>query len=233
MERLQKFMAECGVCSRRKAEEYIKEGKVTVNGVVVTEMGTKVGEGDVVRFSGRVINKEEKKVYILMNKPEGCVTAVTDDRGRKTVVDLVKGVNERIYPVGRLDYNTSGLLILTNDGDVANKLTHPKNKIDKVYEARIKRIPEPAEIFFFESGIFLDGRKTAPAKLEIITEEPPVVNVTIHEGRNRQVRRMLEEIDNKVISLKRVKIGSLSLGSLKKGKYREMMEEEVNYLKNL
>ncbi|MCD8238320.1 MAG: rRNA pseudouridine synthase [Clostridiales bacterium] len=233
MERLQKFMAECGVCSRRKAEEYIKEGKVTVNGVVVTEMGTKVGEGDVVRFSGRVINKEEKKVYILMNKPEGCVTAVTDDRGRKTVVDLVKGVNERIYPVGRLDYNTSGLLILTNDGDVANKLTHPKNKIDKVYEARIKRIPEPAEIFFFESDIFLDGRKTAPAKLEIITEEPPVVNVTIHEGRNRQVRRMLEEIDNKVISLKRVKIGSLSLGSLKKGKYREMMEEEVNYLKNL
>ncbi|MCD7855288.1 MAG: rRNA pseudouridine synthase [Clostridiales bacterium] len=233
MERLQKFMAECGVCSRRKAEEYIKEGKVTVNGVVVTEMGTKVGDGDVVRFLGRVINKEEKKVYILMNKPEGCVTAVTDDRGRNTVVDLVKGVSERIYPVGRLDYNTSGLLILTNDGDVANKLTHPKNKIDKVYEARIKRIPEPAEIFFFESGIFLDGRKTAPAKLEIISEEPPVVNVTIHEGRNRQVRRMLEEIDNKVISLKRVKIGGLSLGSLKKGKYREMTEEEVNYLKNL
>ncbi len=233
MERLQKFMAECGVCSRRKAEEYIKEGKVTVNGVVVTEMGTKVGDGDVVRFSGKVINKEEKKVYILMNKPEGCVTAVTDDRGRKTVIDLVKGVSERIYPVGRLDYNTSGLLILTNDGDVANKLTHPKNKIDKVYEARIKRIPEPAEIFFFESGIFLDGRKTAPAKLEIISEEPPVVNVTIHEGRNRQVRRMLEEIDNKVISLKRVKIGELTLGSLKKGKYREMTEEEVNYLKNL
>lgn len=233
MERLQKFMAECGVCSRRKAEEYIKEGKVSINGKIVTEMGAKVGEGDIVKFLGKVIKKEEKKVYIIMNKPEGCVTAVTDDRGRKTVVDLVEGITERIYPVGRLDYNTSGLLILTNDGEVANKLTHPKNKINKVYEARVQRVPEPAEIFFFESGIFLDGRKTAPAKLDIISEDPPVVRVVIHEGRNRQVRRMLEEIDNRAISLKRVKVGELSLGSLKKGKYREMTEDEIKYLKSL
>ncbi len=232
MERLQKYIAACGVCSRRKAEEYIAEGKVSVNGSVVTEMGFKVSEDDVVRYMGRVILPEEKKVYLVMNKPEGCVTAVTDDRGRKTVMDYIKGISERVYPVGRLDYNTSGLLILTNDGETANRLTHPRNNINKVYIAEAEKVPEPAEIFLFENGIFLDGRKTAPARLEVLKEEPPTLKVTIHEGRNRQVRRMMEEIDNRVVKLKRAAVGEIELGNLKKGKFREMTEEEINYIKN-
>ncbi|MCD7905934.1 MAG: rRNA pseudouridine synthase [Clostridiales bacterium] len=232
MERLQKYIAACGVCSRRKAEEYIAEGRVSVNGRVVTEMGFKVGEDDVVKYMGRVILPEEKKVYLIINKPEGCVTTVSDDRGRKTVMDCIKGIRERVYPVGRLDYNTSGLLILTNDGEAANRLSHPKHNIDKVYVAAVQRVPEPAEIFFFENGIYLDGRKTAPAKLEVIGEEPPTLKITIHEGRNRQVRRMLEEIDNRAVSLKRISIGKISLGNLKKGKFREMTEEEINYIKH-
>ena len=226
-------MASCGVCSRRKAEEYIKEGKISVNGEVITEMGYKVGEGDVVRFMDKVILPETDKIYIMLNKPEGCLTTVTDDRNRKTVMDYISGVSERIYPVGRLDYNTSGLLILTNDGEAANRLTHPRNQIDKVYEARVQRVPEPAEIFFFESGIFLDGRKTAPAKLEVISEVPPMLKVTIHEGRNRQVRRMLEEIDNRAINLKRISVGKLILGNLKKGKFRPLTPEEIKYIKSL
>ncbi len=233
MERLQKYMASCGVCSRRKAEEYIKDGKVSVNGETITEMGYKVGKDDVVRFMDKVIMPETDKIYIMLNKPEGCLTTVTDDRNRKTVMDLISGITERIYPVGRLDYNTSGLLILTNDGEAANHLTHPRNHIDKVYEARVQRIPEPAEIFFFESGIFLDGRKTAPSKLEIISEKPPVLRITIHEGRNRQVRRMLEEIDNKAITLKRISVGQLFLGDLKKGKFRKLTENEINYIRSL
>lgn len=232
MERLQKYIAACGVCSRRKAEEYIAQGKVSVNGEIITEMGFKVGEDDVVRYMGKVILPEEKKVYLVINKPEGCVTSVSDDRGRKTVMDYIKGIDERVYPVGRLDYNTSGLLILTNDGETANRLTHPKHNINKVYVAAVQRIPEPAEVFFFENGIFLDGRKTAPAKLEVISEEPPSLKITIQEGRNRQVRRMLEEIDNKAVSLKRISIGEIELGKLKKGKFREMTESEIDYIKN-
>ncbi|MCD8158055.1 MAG: rRNA pseudouridine synthase [Clostridiales bacterium] len=232
MERLQKYIAACGVCSRRKAEEYIAQGKVSVNGEIITEMGFKVGEDDVVRYMGKVILPEEKKVYLVINKPKGCVTSVSDDRGRKTVMDYIKGIDERVYPVGRLDYNTSGLLILTNDGETANRLTHPKHNINKVYVALVQRIPEPAEVFFFENGIFLDGRKTAPAKLEVISEEPPSLKITIHEGRNRQVRRMLEEIDNKAVSLKRISIGEIELGRLKKGKFREMTESEIDYIKN-
>lgn len=233
MERLQKYIASCGVCSRRKAEEYIQNGLVSVNGSVVTEMGTKVSEGDVVRFRGEVILPEERKVYILLNKPEGYITSVTDDRGRKTVVDLIKGVDERIFPVGRLDCNTSGLLILTNDGELAKRLTHPSHNVDKVYEALVRRTPTPDEIRYFENGIYIDGRKTAPARLEVISEDPPKVRVTIHEGRNRQVRKMLEKIDNKAVSLKRTAIGKISLGSLKKGRYRHLSPHETEYLKNI
>lgn len=233
MERLQKYIASCGVCSRRKAEEFIKLGRISVNGKIVTEMGLKVGEGDIVRFNGSIILPENEHIYIMLNKPEGCVTTVTDDRGRKTVMDCIKGVEERIFPIGRLDYNTSGLLLLTNDGETANRLMHPKHRIDKVYEARVQRIPNESEIFLFENGIFLDGRKTSQAKLEVLSEQPPTVRVTIHEGRNRQVRRMLEEIDNKAISLKRTKIGEIELGDLKKGKFRQLTLKETEYLKNL
>lgn len=233
LERLQKYLAKCGICSRRKAEEYIKEGRVTVNGKIVSEMGVKVGSDDTVCFDGRIVLPEEEKVYILMNKPEGCVTTVTDDRGRKTVMDYIRGVQERIFPIGRLDYNTSGLLFLTNDGELANRLTHPRNKVDKVYEALVQRVPSSAEVFLFENGMYIDGRKTAPAKLETVSEEPPVVRVTIHEGRNRQVRKMLEEIDNKAINLKRISIGNIELGGLKKGRFRYLDDDEISYLKSI
>ena len=169
MERLQKYMADCGVASRRHAEELITKGFVKVNGNVVTELGTKIDEKkDVVEYKGKVIKPENKKVYIMLNKPEGYVTTARDQFNRPTVLDLVKDVKERLVPVGRLDYDTSGLLILTNDGDAVYKLTHPKNEINKVYEAKLFGVPDSNTINLFRNGIMIDGKKTRPAKIELL-----------------------------------------------------------------
>lgn len=235
-ERLQKFMASCGVASRRSCEKIIKEGRVKVNGSVVQELGIKIDvDLDEVLVDGNKIFIEEKKVYIMLNKPEGYLCTLKDERGRKTVLDLVK-VNERIFPIGRLDYDTSGLLIMTNDGEVYNKVIHPSKKIDKVYEAIIKGQPLKEEIKRFCNGIDIGNYITAPAKLKIIegNEEKSKVEITIHEGKKRQIRRMCKAIKHPVITLKRLSIGKIALNtSLKKGQWRYLENDEIEYLKNL
>lgn len=236
MERLQKYMADCGIASRRKSEELIQNGFVTVNGEVVKELGTKINpDKDVVAYKGKVIKPQNKKVYILLNKPEGYVTTAKDQFGRPTVLDLVKDVKERVVPVGRLDYDTSGLLLLTNDGDVVYKLTHPKNEIDKVYEAKLFGVPDSNTINLFKRGITIDGRKTMPAKIELISVDGRFswCYITIHEGRNRQVRKMCQAARHPVAMLRRVSEGEIKLGDLKKGSWRYLTDKEIRYLKEL
>ncbi len=235
--RLQKYLADCGIASRRKSEELIIEGRITVNGVVIKELGTKVDdEKDEVFYRGKKVEKQkEDLIYIMLHKPEGYVTTVKDQFDRPTVIDLIKDIRVRVFPIGRLDYDTSGLLILTNDGELTFKLTHPKHNISKTYIAKLFGAPSPEEILKFKRGLTIDGVKTAPAEMEIIKNEGKIASakIVIHEGKNRQVRRMCEEIKHPVASLKRVATGNLFLGELEKGKYRHLTEKEVNYLKSL
>ncbi len=234
-ERLQKFMARCGVASRRKCEELILDGKVKVNNQVISELGTKINPSmDIVEVEGVLIKPEERKVYIALNKPVGYITSVKDEKNRKTVLDLIN-VEERIYPIGRLDYNTSGLLLLTNDGDVYNKVIHPRQEINKVYIAIVKGHINNKKMDLFREGIDIGGYVTAPAKIRILKkfDNSTKVEITIHEGKNRQVRRMCEKIGNPVIELKRIKIGDIELDGLEQGKWRHLSEKEVKYLKNL
>jgi 23S rRNA pseudouridine2605 synthase len=233
--RLQKFLAEAGIASRRKSEELILKGKVQVNGVTVTELGTKVDDKlDTVTFNGKRVG-EERHVYIMLNKPEGFVTTAKDQFDRPTVMDLIKGVKERVVPVGRLDYDTSGLLLLTNDGDLTFKLTHPSKKIEKTYLAKLFGKPTDENIKEFAEGIEIDTGKTHPAKIEIIEDlgKYCLCNITITEGKNRQVRKMCDAIKHPVATLKRVGTGKLNLGDLKKGTYRYLTDSEVKYLKSL
>lgn len=235
LERLQKYMAECGVASRRKCEEVILSGRVKVNGVIIKELGYKVNrEKDEVYVDDKIIKLEEKKVYIALNKPVGYVSTVKDERGRKTLLDLVK-VKERIYPIGRLDYDTSGLIFLTNDGEVYNKVIHPRQVVEKTYIAEIEGIPTEEEIKRFCSGVDIGGYITAPAKFKILEDYGKTceVEIIIHEGKNRQIRRMCSAINHPVIKLKRVAIGKIKIGGLKLGTWRYLTNSEVNYLKNL
>ena len=231
--RLQKYLAEAGVASRRKCEELMLQGRVEVNGVKVTEMGTKVAAGDVVKVDGKEVKQEEKKVYILLNKPVGYITTAKDQFSRKTVLDLIEGVKERIYPVGRLDYDTSGLLLLTNDGDLAYKLTHPSREADKVYHAKIKGVLSDNEIQAFKTGIRIDDYTTSPAKIKVLerTTTDSLIEVTIHEGKNRQVRSMFEAVGHTVLKLRRISIGPVKLGSLEEGSWRHLTPEEIKSLK--
>ncbi|TDT61894.1 pseudouridine synthase [Fonticella tunisiensis] len=233
-ERLHKYMARCGVASRRKSEEIIFSGMVKVNGETIKSIISIDPDKDIVEVNGKVIRPEEKKVYIMLNKPTGVITTVRDQFDRKTVLDIVK-VDERIFPVGRLDYDTSGLLILTNDGDVAYKMTHPSREIDKVYIAEVAGIPDESEMDRFRKGLKIEDYITSPAKIRIIKKKTKssVIEVIIHEGRNRQVRKMCEAIGHPVIKLKRVRIGKLTLKDLKPGKWRYLTDEEINYLKSL
>ena len=236
-ERLQKYMANCGVASRRKCEELILAGKVKVNGILVSELGAKVDpENDTVEYDGKIINKEEKKIYIMLNKPEGYICSVKDEKERKTVLDLVK-VKERIYPIGRLDYDSSGLILLTNDGDVYNKIIHPRKEIIKKYIVIVKNKITEKDVKAFKEGIDIGGYITAPANLRNINfdEEKNIstIEVSIHEGKNRQIRRMCSALSHDVISLKRISIGDIKLAYLKKGEYRELNSEEIKYICSL
>ncbi len=234
--RLQKFIAEAGIASRRKAEQLIADGRISVNGKIVTELGTKVDDKkDIIKFDGKIVKKENDFIYIMLYKPEGCVTTVKDQFDRKTVLDCIKNIKERVYPVGRLDYDTSGLIILTNDGELTYTLTHPKHNVDKVYIAKVDKVPSNDDIKKFAKGIVIDNYKTAPAKLEVIKilEKGASIKVTIHEGRNRQVRKMCNAIGCNVIKLKRMAMGELTLGKLKKGEYRFLNDDEIKYLKSL
>jgi len=234
--RLQKFIAMAGVTSRRKAEELILEGKVKVNGVVVRELGTKVDPNrDIVLVNNKKIKPVEKKVYILLNKPEGYVTSLKDTHSNKVVLDLVKDIKERIFPVGRLDKDTSGLLIMTNDGDLAYKLTHPKHEVWKKYIALVKGYPDNNKLEKLRNGVEIDGRLTSKAYVKLIRRNAntTLLEISIHEGRNRQVRKMCENIGHPVIELKRVAIGNIKLNGLEKGKWRYLNEKEIEYLKNI
>lgn len=231
--RLQKYMALCGVASRRKAEEMIAEGKVAVNGVTITEMGVQVEDGDEVRVDGKVIRPEEVKRYVMYHKPAGEVTTVSDPEGRPCVLDHFRDEGVRLYPVGRLDYDSEGLLLLTNDGALTERLLHPSHQVDKTYLARVSGKVTLETVRSLRMGVMLDDHRTAPAKVRIIKEETfaTVVLVTIHEGRNRQVRRMFEENGHQVLQLRRVKFGPLELGDLPRGRWRDLTEEEVRRLR--
>lgn len=234
-ERLQKYMASCGVASRRKCEEIILAGKVKVNGALVSEVGTKIDPlNDKVECEGKIISKEDKKVYIMLNKPEGYISSVKDEKDRKTILDIVK-VEERIYPIGRLDYDSSGLLLLTNDGEIYNKIIHPRVEIIKKYIAVVKGEITEKDIKKFEIGIDIGGYITAPAELKVISNDKKVttIEIGIHEGKNRQIRKMCAALNHEVLSLKRIAIGEIKLGYLKRGEYRELNKEEINYINTL
>jgi 23S rRNA pseudouridine2605 synthase len=235
-ERLQKVMAEFGVASRRKCEEMIAAGKVKVNGYLITEPGTKVDkEKDAIEVDGKIIKCSESRVYILLNKPVGYITSAKDQFGRPTVLDLLKGISVRVFPIGRLDYDTEGLILLTNDGDLTYRITHPKHNIDKTYRALIDGEAGTNDIENFKNGIAVEDYVASPAKLEIIRhiKGNSIVDITIHEGKNRQVRKMCAAIGHEVIWLKRIKIGKIELGELKIGEWRYLNDAEVEYLKAL
>lgn len=236
--RINKYIASCGVASRRKAEELIISGRVTINGELITELSTTVDETkDIVEVDGVPINQEEKKVYILLNKPEGYITTVKDQFDRPSVLDILKDVEERVYPVGRLDYETSGLLILTNDGDLTYKLTHPKHEVEKTYLAMVNGIISPEEKRRFENGLQIEDYTTAKAKLKIVKADEEknysVCKITIHEGRNRQVRKMCKAIGHPVRNLRRIQMGRINIRGLEVGEYRNLTEYEVKYLKSV
>ena len=233
MERLQKIISLSGYCSRRKAEELISQGKVKVNGETITEMGYKASLDDSILVEGKPLNSPEDKVYYILNKPRGVVTTSKDEMGRKTVLDLID-TNKRIYPVGRLDYDTTGLLILTNDGELTNILTHPKNAVEKVYVAKIKGLITKEDILKLCKGVFIDGKKTSKAKAKILKidkkNNTSIVELIIHEGKNHQVKNMFNAIGYDVIKLKRESIAFLTLDGIKSGEYRELSIKEVKLL---
>ncbi|ADG82476.1 pseudouridine synthase [Thermincola potens] len=235
-QRLQKFMAHAGVASRRKCEELIAAGKVKVNGKVVTEMGYTVDPSvDRVEVAGLGIIVHEKKEYILLYKPAGVLSSASDDRGRKTVVDLIKNAKTRLYPVGRLDYDTEGLILLTNDGRLTNLLIHPRYKVDKTYRAVVQGIPGEDKLAALRNGIMLEDGPTYPARVKMLKQinGNGLVEITIHEGRNRQVRRMFDAIGHPVLKLKRTRFGFLELGNLQPGQYRALSAAEVAKLYDL
>lgn len=232
MERLQKVIANSGITSRRKAEELILNGKVKVNGRTIITLGTQVSVNDKVEVNGVLINKEEK-VYYLLNKPREVIASVSDDLGRKTVVDIIKD-DKRIYPVGRLDYDTTGAIILTNDGEFANLMMHPKNEIDKCYIAKIEGELTPKELMMLKTGVVIDKVKTKKARVKIRKVDKKtntsIVEITIHEGKNHQVKKMFESVGHTVLKLKRERIAFLTLDGLKSGEYRKLSHKEVTTL---
>lgn len=233
-ERLQKYLASCGIASRRKCEEYILQGRVQVNGKIVTELGTKIkSDKDIVKFDGKVVSSAKKLVYILLNKPIGYVTTSDDQFGRDKVLDLVK-VKERVVPVGRLDMYTSGALILTNDGDFVYKVTHPKHEIEKTYTVTVKGVVKNNEVEQLRKGVKIEDYITKPAKVKILKTDTEKdisrLEITIHEGKNRQVRKMCEAVGRKVLALHRSKIGKIHVKDLDLGRWRFLQTKEVQEL---
>jgi len=236
MVRLQKYLADAGVASRRASEKIIAEGRVSVNGEIVREMGVQVDENyDEITVDGERVKNTVKKEYIMLNKPVGFITTVSDDKGRPTVMEHVSDINARIYPVGRLDYDTEGLLLLTNDGDLTYRITHPKHDIKKTYVAEVTGDVSMDTILQLCRGVVVDGQKTSPAEVEVVgaTQYGTKIEITIHEGRNRQVRKMFEALGCIVKKLRRTHEAGLTLGHLPLGKWRKLSESEVNMLKKI
>ena len=232
--RINKYLAESGVASRRASDTLIEERRVLVNGKTAT-LGSEVEDGDTVTVDGSIVRPVKKYSYYMLNKPKGYVTTVKDDKGRKTVMDLLPKKGDRLYPVGRLDYDTEGLLIITNDGDLAQRLTHPVNEVPKTYVAKIEGVLTENMLARLRGGVEVDGVRTKKSAVRIVdeTKTETKVSVTITEGRNRQVRKMFEAVGKEVIFLKRVKIGDLALRGLNRGEYRPLTKEEIYYLKNV
>jgi 23S rRNA pseudouridine2605 synthase len=237
-ERLQKVLSQAGVASRRLSEELITQGRVQVNGETVTALGTKADpDVDEIKVDGRRIQTQKRKRYILLHKPRGYITSRSDPEGRPTVLDLLRGVREYIYPVGRLDYDSEGLLILTNDGELATRLTHPRHEVDKVYEARVRGVPDAHTLERLAKGVTIDGRRTAPAKIRVIDspnkrpaekeKEQTRIELAIHEGRQRQVRKMFDAVGHPVVRLKRVRIGPIADPDIPMGHWRDLTPQEV------
>ncbi len=236
MERLQKVIANLGYCSRRHAEELISKGEVKVNGKVVTELGTKVKKGDTIEVENTILDNNKDYEYYILNKPREVVTTTSDEHGRKTVIDLID-TTTRIYPVGRLDYDTTGILLLTNDGELANKLMHPKNNIDKTYIAKVEGIVTGYAIKKLREGVVIDGYKTRPARVKLKKSDKnkntSLVEITIHEGKNHQVKKMFESVGYQVSKLKRTNYANLDLTNLRVGEYRKLSNKEIAILYSL
>ena len=232
--RLNKYIAQAGIASRRKADELTTLGKVKINGIVMKEPGYDVVEGDVVEVNGSAIKKDHKMVYIMLNKPKGYITTADDDKERPTVMELVGDVEERLFTIGRLDYNTSGMLLMTNDGDMAYKLTHPKHHVYKTYRARVLGMLSNEKVAKLSNGIDIGGFVTSKAVVNVIkqAERSTIVEIKIYEGKNRQVRKMFAAVGNKVLDLERIAIGDIYLAHLKEGHYRKLTKQEIQYLKD-
>ena len=236
MERLQKVIANLGYCSRRHAEELISKGEVKVNGKIVTELGTKVKKGDTIEVENTILDNNKDYEYYILNKPREVVTTTSDEHGRKTVIDLID-TTTRIYPVGRLDYDTTGILLLTNDGELANKLMHPKSNIDKTYIAKVEGIVTGYAIKKLREGVVIDGYKTRPARVKLKKSDKnkntSLVEITIHEGKNHQVKKMFESVGYQVSKLKRTNYANLDLTNLRVGEYRKLSNKEIAILYSL
>lgn len=233
MERIQKVIANLGYCSRRKAEELILAGKVKVNGVIVTELGTKVKTSDTIMVENNILDNNKNYEYYILNKPRGVITSTSDEHNRKTVIDLIN-TNTRIYPVGRLDYDTTGILLLTNDGQLANKLMHPSSNVEKTYIAKVKGLVTGGNIKTLREGVIIDGKKTSKAHVKLRSydkeKNKSIVELTIHEGRNHQVKKMFSSLGYDVEKLKRTKYANLDLQGLKTGEFRKLTNKEISIL---
>lgn len=233
--RLNKYIAEHGITSRRKADLLVEEGKVKINGEVMKTLGYEVKEGDKVEVSGVLLETNVKRTYYMVNKPLGYITSLSDPQGRPVVTELLSDVTERVFPVGRLDEQTTGLLIMTNDGETSYKMAHPKHEVGKTYEVLVKGFLSRERIRKLEKGVDIGGYITKPAKVMVVNDKgkDTLINITITEGKNRQVRKMMKAVGNPVIALKRISVGELKLGRLKEGHYRKLTKEEVDYIKGL
>ena len=232
--RINKYLSGCGLDSRRKCEKLVTDGRVKVNGKTVTDLATDIKDGDSVEVDGKYVTLSERKVYIMLNKPKGCVCTASDDKGRKTVLDFVK-IKERIFPVGRLDYDTEGLLLLTNDGELANIITHPKNMVKKVYQVRVEGEVSDAELKKLRGGVEHNGIKYAPARVAVLEKDEKFtkLEITVTEGKNHEIKNMIESLGRHVVFLKRIAIGGIRLGGLSRGEWRYLNTREVESLKAL
>lgn len=233
--RINKYISSSGVCSRRKAEEFIKEGRVTLNGNVVNDLSTQVNIGDEVKLNGQIIEAQEEFVYYMLNKPKGYITSMSDDRDRKSISNLTGEIVHRVYPIGRLDYESEGLLLLTNDGDLTYKLTHPKFNIPKKYIVKVEGELKESELAVLRAGVVIAGERYSKCKVRVLSFVNGIsrIEVILFEGKNREIRKMFDAIGKQVIFLKRTEMAGIKLGGLKRGEIRELKDDEIDYLKNL